>query len=258
MIIVIGYFGILFIHAELNNRLYMKSILDNSNGNSGLPRPIRTFVRREGRMTVAQQRAFIEYWGRFGVEADDRLLDLDKVFGRSTSGVLEIGFGNGESLAAMASAHPDVNYLGIEAHRPGVGHLLLRVARLQLTNLRVMCADAVEVLEKQLPDACLDRIQIFFPDPWPKTRHHKRRLIQPRNVGLLARKLKPFGQLHLATDWEDYALSMLDILSATPELVNTVSGNGFAPRPAWRPITRFEQRGLRFGHVIRDLLFARR
>ena len=222
-----------------------------------LSRPIRSFVRREGRITSAQQRAFTEYWERFGVEADTRLLDPERLFGRSAPWVLEIGFGNGESLAAMAAAHPGVNYLGIEAHRPGVGHLLLRATELQLTNLRVMCADAAEALKKQLPDECFERIQIFFPDPWPKARHHKRRFIQPGNVALLARKLKPFGQLHLATDWEDYALSMLDILNATPELANTVGGNGFTPRPSWRPMTRFEQRGLRLGHAIRDLLFVR-
>ncbi|HRX71434.1 MAG: tRNA (guanosine(46)-N7)-methyltransferase TrmB [Gammaproteobacteria bacterium] len=235
----------------------MASIPDGLNVNRDLSRPIRSFVRREGRITLAQQRAFTKYWGRFGVETDTRLLDPEHLFGRSAPWVLEIGFGNGESLAAMAVAHPEVNYLGIEAHRPGVGHLLLRATELQLTNLRVMCADAAEALEKQLPDECLERIQIFFPDPWPKARHHKRRFIQPGNVALLARKLKPFGQLHLATDWEDYALSMLDILNATPELVNTVDGNGFTPRPSWRPMTRFEQRGLRLGHTIRDLLFVR-
>lgn len=236
----------------------MRSIPDDLNGHNGSSWRIRSFVRREGRITLAQQRALTEYWERFGVEADTVLLDQEQLFGRSALWVLEIGFGNGEALAAMAAAHPEVNYLGIEAHRPGVGHLLLRAAEWQLTNLRVICADAVDVLEKQLPDAGLDRIQIFFPDPWPKKRHRKRRFIQTQNASLLARKLKPGGHLHLATDCEDYALSMLEICNPIPELANAATGNGFAPRPAWRPMTRFEQRGLRLGHVIRDLLFVRR
>jgi len=236
----------------------MTSILDDLNaGDAGSAQRIRSFVRREGRMTLAQQRALTDYWERFGVEADAVLLDPERLFGRHAPWVLEIGFGDGESLVTLAAAHPDMNYLGIEVHRPGVGHLLLRAAELQLTNLRVMCADAVEVLERQLPNECFERIQIFFPDPWPKTRHHKRRFMQPQRISLLVHKLKPFGQLHIATDCEDYALSVLNMFNATPELVNTVAGNGFAPRPVWRPVTKFEQRGLRLGHIIRDLLFAR-
>ncbi len=230
---------------------------DDSNTNNISLSRIRSFVRREGRMTLAQQRALTEYWERFGVESGTVLLDQESLFGRRATWVLEIGFGDGESLATMAATHPDINYLGIEVHRPGVGHLLLRAKELQLTNLRVMCADAIEVLEKQLPNNCFDRIQIFFPDPWPKIRHHKRRFIQPQRVSLLVHKLKPLGQLHLATDCENYALSMLDIFNATPELVNTIAGNGFAPRPDWRPMTKFEQRGLRLNHIIRDLLFLR-
>jgi tRNA (guanine-N7-)-methyltransferase len=236
----------------------MMSIPNDLNANNcGSLRWIRSFVRREGRMTLAQQRALTEYWGRFGVEADAGLLDPERLFGRRAPWILEIGFGNGESLIHIAAAHPEMNYLGIEVHRPGVGHLLLRATELQLTNLRVMCADAIEVLEKQVPDESLERIQIFFPDPWPKTRHHKRRFIQSQRAALLVRKLKPLGQLHIATDCEDYALAMLDLFNATSELVNTVAENGFAPRPPWRPITRFEQRGLRLGHSIRDLLFIR-
>ncbi|MCP5158745.1 MAG: tRNA (guanosine(46)-N7)-methyltransferase TrmB [Gammaproteobacteria bacterium] len=235
----------------------MTSILDNLNTNSSSSQRIRSFVRREGRMTSAQQRALTEHWKRFGIETGAVLLDLEKLFGRRAPCVLEIGFGDGESLAAIAATHLDLNYLGIEVHRPGIGHLLLRVAELQLTNLRIMCADATEVLEKQLPDECLERIQIFFPDPWPKMRHRKRRFIQPQQVSLLIRKLKPLGQLHIATDCEDYALSMLDIFNANPDLVNNMIGNGFAPRPTWRLMTKFEQRGLRLGHTIRDLLFTR-
>ncbi|MDG4549606.1 MAG: tRNA (guanosine(46)-N7)-methyltransferase TrmB [Candidatus Contendobacter sp.] len=209
-------------------------------------------------MTHAQRRALTTLWGRFGVDASTAPLDPATLFERRAPLVLEIGFGDGESLAAMASADPMVNYLGLEVHRPGIGHLLLRAEALALTNLRVMCVDALEVLERQIPDECLDRAQIFFPDPWPKARHQKRRLIQSYFVTLLVHKLKPGGQLHIATDCEDYAHSILNLLNATPELVNQAEGNGFAPRPVYRLLTRFEQRGWRLGHAIRDILFARR
>ena len=233
------------------------SISDDLSTDVDVSRRVRSFVRREGRTTRAQQRALTEWWGQFGVEAGRSLLEIDKVFGRRASLVLEIGFGDGESLVAMAMDHPELDYLGIEIHRPGIGHLLLRVAKLGLSNVRVMCADAVEVLERQIPDQCLDRVQIFFPDPWPKTRHHKRRLIQPPFVALLARKLKPTGQLHVATDCEQYARNILDLFSRAPEWVNTIAGEGFAPRPAHRPPTKFEQRGRRLGHGVWDLLFVK-
>ena len=180
------------------------------------------------------------------------------LFGRQAPLTLEIGFGNGESLAAMANEEPAVNYLGLEVHRPGIGHLLLCAEALALTNLRIMCADAVEVLERQVPDDCLDCVQIFFPDPWPKARHHKRRLIQPPFIALLVQKLKAGGRLHIATDCEDYAHSILNLLNATPALANQAVGNGFAPRPPYRPPTRFERRGWRLGHPSWDLLFTRR
>lgn len=239
----------------LDNALRNGTIPDESN--AGALRRIHSFVRREGRITHAQQRALVECWEPFGVSADAGLLEPESLFGRRAPLVLEIGFGNGESLAAIAAAHPEWDYLGIEVHRPGVGHLLLRATELQLTNLRILCADAVEVLERQLPDECLDRMQIFFPDPWPKVRHQKRRLIQAQRAALLTRKIKPGGQLHIATDCADYACAILELFNATPDLVNA-AGGGFAPRPAWRPLTRFEQRGQRLGHVIRDLLFIRR
>ena len=226
--------------------------------NTSVLRSIHSFVRREGRITGAQQRALMECWKLFGVDAGPVLMEPEILFGRRAPLILEIGFGNGESLAAMAEAHPEWDYLGIEVHRPGIGHLLLRATELQLTNLRILCADAVEALERQLPDECLDRMQIFFPDPWPKARHHKRRLIQKQRVALLVRKIKPHGQLHVATDCEDYACAMLDLFNTTPELANAAIGGGFAPRPTWRPLTKFEQRGQRLGHVIRDLLFIRR
>ncbi|MDQ5911075.1 MAG: tRNA ((7)-)-methyltransferase [Pseudomonadota bacterium] len=240
----------------LNNSL--QNPADFAHGPAFPLRPIRSFVRREGRMTHAQQRALADYWATFGVDAVAGLLNLEALFGRSASRTLEIGFGNGESLATMAAAHPDEDYLGIEVHRPGVGHLLLRATALQLTNLRVLCTDAVEALDRQIPDDAFDRIQIFFPDPWPKVRHHKRRLIQAERVTLLVRKLKPGGQLHVATDCEDYADVILALFNAIPELENVAGDGGFVPRPVWRPLTRFEQRGQRLGHLIRDLLFTRR
>ena len=220
-------------------------------------RPIRSFVRREGRLTLGQQRAIDTFWTNFGVDPGPRTLRLEEVFQRRAPRVLEIGFGDGESLAAMAARHPEEDYLGIEVHRPGVGHLLQRADRLGLTNLKVMCADAVEVLTERLPDACFIRIQIFFPDPWPKKRHHKRRLIQPPFALLLARKLRPGGHLHLATDWEDYAHHMLRVLETAAPFVNTAGLGRFTPRPAYRPLTKFEHRGQRLGHGVRDLVFKR-
>jgi tRNA (guanine-N7-)-methyltransferase len=239
----------------LNSTLQNRVIPDHLN--TGVLRRIRSFVRREGRMTDAQQRALMECWEPFGVEVGEVLLEPESLFGRRAPLVVEIGFGDGESLAIMAAAHPEWDYLGIEVHRPGIGHLLLRATELKLTNLRILCADAIEALERQLPDGCLDRMQIFFPDPWPKTRHHKRRLVQAQWVDLLVRKIKPHGQLHIATDCEDYACAMLSLLNANPELVNAADKGGFAPHPAWRPLTKFEKRGQRLGHIIRDLVFIR-
>ncbi len=219
------------------------------------PRHVLSFVRREGRLTSGQQRALDTLWDRYGVDASPGLLDLDKLFRRRAPRILEIGFGNGQFLATMAQARSDADFLGIEVHRPGVGHVLMRIESLGLSNLRVLCVDAVEVLARQLPDASLNRIQVFFPDPWPKHRHHKRRLIQPDFVALLARKLKPGAHLHLATDWEAYALHMLAVLEAAEGFVNTASK--FAERPYYRPLTKFERRGLSLGHTVWDLLFQR-
>lgn len=219
-------------------------------------RNIRSFVRREGRLTPGQQRAIETHWPRFGVESAPEPLDLDALFGRQAGRLLEIGFGDGEALIAMARARPEMDCLGVEVHRPGVGSLLRQAQLLDLKNLRVMCADAVEVLTHQIPDHGLDRIHIFFPDPWPKKRHHKRRLIQPPFVALLARKLKPGGRLHLATDWEDYAQHMLAVLEACLEFANTEKS--FAPRPDYRTLTKFERRGQRLGHGAWDLIFQRR
>jgi len=213
-------------------------------------------VRREGRLTRSQARALETLWPRWGVEPEG-LLDPDTLFGRSAPRTLEIGFGNGESLAAMAQAAPEQDFLGIEVHRPGVGHLLLRIEELGLTNVRVICQDAVEVLERHIPDESLDRVLLFFPDPWPKKRHHKRRILKPDFIALVARKLKPGGIFHMATDWEDYAQHMLAVLEASPRFRNTAPGGGFVPRPEDRPLTRFEQRGLRLGHGVWDLVYRK-
>lgn len=220
-------------------------------------RDVKSFVRRQGRLTPGQKRAMDIYWSRFGLTCADRVpLDLDRVFNRSASErILEIGFGNGEALLDQAALRPDADFLGIEVHQPGVGHLLMRLGERELGNVRVICDDAMRVLRDGLNEAVLDRVNIYFPDPWPKKRHHKRRLIQPPFVALLARTLKPGGLLHLATDWEPYAEQMLSVLESSPDFVNSTVG--FAPRPPERPLTKFEQRGQRLGHTVRDLLFRR-
>ncbi|MFO1350863.1 MAG: tRNA (guanosine(46)-N7)-methyltransferase TrmB [Gammaproteobacteria bacterium] len=219
-------------------------------------RPIRSYVRREGRLTPAQRRALASFWPSYGADPVPGLLDFIALFGRDAPCVLEIGFGDGEALAAMAQAHPDWNYLGIEVHRPGIGHLLMRLQTLALDNVRVMCGDAADIMRTHLADASLERVQIFFPDPWQKSRHHKRRLIQPEFVALLARKIRSGGLLHLATDWRDYAEHMLAVLATAGDFTNTSAG--FIPRPVDRPLTKFEQRGLRLGHEVWELQFRRR
>ncbi|APZ41915.1 tRNA (guanosine(46)-N7)-methyltransferase TrmB [Acidihalobacter ferrooxydans] len=225
--------------------------------NAKARRPIRSFVRREGRLTPGQERALTALGPRLLLDAQGDTLDLTEVFGRTAPVTLEIGFGNGESLATQAQAHPERDFIGIEVHRPGVGHLLQTIARLALDNLRVFEADAVEVLERRIDDGSLAVIQIFFPDPWHKKRHHKRRLIQPAFVSLLARKLAPGGRIHLATDWAEYAEHMLDVMEATPELGNLHGSRAFAPQPTGRPATKFEQRGQRLGHGVWDLIYRR-
>jgi tRNA (guanine-N7-)-methyltransferase len=220
-------------------------------------RQIRSFVRREGRMTPAQERALVELLPRYGIEAGEAPIDFAAAFGRAAPVHVEIGFGNGTAMAAMAAAHPENNYLGIEVHRPGVGSLLRNVAAAALANVRVLSADATDVLAQRIPDGALVAVYVFFPDPWPKWRHHKRRLIQPEFAALVARKLGPGGMLHCATDWQNYAEQMLAVLSASPEFENT-AGAGYAPRFADRPLTRFENRGTRLGHGVWDLAFRRR
>jgi tRNA (guanine-N7-)-methyltransferase len=220
-------------------------------------RTIRSFVRREGRLTPAQERALDVLWPEFGIEAGVEIINLDTLFGRKAPKVLEIGFGNGASLAEMAAAHPENDYIGIEVHRPGVGHLLNRIEELKLTNVRVACTDAVELIKNQIADSSLSRVQLYFPDPWHKKRHHKRRIIQPAFVDLLAQKLTIGGYLHMATDWEHYAEQMLSDLSESKQFRNCSESNTYIPRPNYRPVTKFEQRGLRLGHGVWDLLFKR-
>jgi tRNA (guanine-N7-)-methyltransferase len=220
------------------------------------PRHVRSFVRREGRITHSQQRALDELLPRFDVPLDGTL-DLDAAFGRSAPRTLEIGFGNGASLAKMASVAPEQDFLGIEVHRPGVGHLLLEIERYMLGNVRVICADAVEVLQQHLAPSCLDRVLLYFPDPWPKTRHHKRRILQPAFVELIRDRLKPGGVFHMATDWQPYAEQMLEVMEATPGFTNSAGRGEFAPKPDYRPETKFERRGLRLGHGVWDLVYVR-
>jgi tRNA (guanine-N7-)-methyltransferase len=220
-------------------------------------RSVRSYVMRAGRATAAQQRALAELWPTYGVEFSAQPLDLDQLFGRAAPRMLEIGFGAGEALLAFAQQHPEFDCIGVEVHQPGVGHLMLGAHAAGLKNLRVISHDAVEVLAQQLPPASLSLAHIFFPDPWPKKRHHKRRLIQPAFVELLARALAARGLLRLATDWEPYAMRMREVLDASTPFENTAGPDGFAARAAERPLTRFERRGQRLGHGVWDLCFRR-
>lgn len=233
--------------------------MNEANTSAPFLRTIKSFVRRQGRLTLGQQRALDELLPRFGIPAGDAPLDLTALFGNDHPVTLEIGFGNGETLAAMAEAAPELNFIGIEVHRPGVGHLLHLIEEKGLTNVRVANEDAVELLKKRIPEASLDRLLLFFPDPWHKSRHHKRRIVQPAFAALVASRLRPGGLWHLATDWENYAEHMREVLEASPDFVNAVGPNLCAPeRPAWRPETKFERRGLRLGHGVWDLLYTRK
>jgi tRNA (guanine-N7-)-methyltransferase len=219
------------------------------------PRTVRTFVRRAGRTTFGQARAFEELGPRFLLPYTGAPLDFSAAFGRNAPVVLEIGFGMGEATAHIAGLMPDTNFLCCEVHEPGVGALLKRIGEQGLANIRILQHDAVEVLDNMLPPQTLDGVHIFFPDPWHKKKHNKRRLIQPELVARLAQRLRPDGYLHCATDWEPYARQMLAVLGAEPLLRNTA--DGFAPKPAYRPLTKFENRGLKLGHGVWDLVFTR-
>ena len=219
-------------------------------------RPIRSFVLRQGRVSNAQRQALEKLMPEYGISLGTGLLDLEHIFGRSAPVFLEIGFGMGERTAAIAKAHPQNDYLAVEVHTPGVGSLLKQIKELGLTNIRVLQHDVVELFRQGLPPECLAGVHIFFPDPWPKARHHKRRLLQPAFVALLCRHLKSGGYIHAATDWQDYAQQILWVFSGEPQLVNTAVD--YAPRPLYRPLTKFEQRGLRLGHGVWDLVFRKK
>lgn len=220
-------------------------------------RPLRSFVQRAGRLTPAQERALDQLWPKFGLELSSGPLDASAAFGRRAPLVFEIGFGNGEALLHGAQHTPERDFIGVEVHRPGVGRVLNAVEAAGLTNLRVFADDAVDVLTRCVADGALSEVRIYFPDPWHKKRHNKRRLIQPGFVNLLAEKLAPGGLLHLATDWEPYAEQMWEVMDAHPDFHNTQGPRGHVPRPLWRPETHFERRGLRLGHGVWDLLYQR-
>ena len=227
-------------------------------GKPGARRPVRSFVLRGGRLTDGQRRALEELWPRWGIDPGPAALDFEALFGNSAPVVMEIGFGNGTALLAMAAAEPQHNFLGVEVHRPGVGRLLLGLEERGIGNVRVVCADAVELLRDRIPPASLDGVRIYFPDPWPKKRHHKRRIVQPAFVGLLAARLKPGGILHLATDWAPYAEHMLEVLRGQPAFENLSPDGRCCERPDWRPRTKYERRGERLGHAVADLVLRRR
>jgi tRNA (guanine-N7-)-methyltransferase len=229
----------------------------SSNEQSPPRRTIRSFVRREGRMSDLQKNAIAELGPHYGLEFSSETLDIAQTFQRQAPTFLEIGFGMGGSLVAMAEAYPENNYIGIEVHRPGVGRLLANVHEKRLTNLKIFCHDAVEILKQTIADDCLDGVFLFFPDPWPKAKHHKRRIVQPAFAALAAKKLKPGGFFHMATDWENYAEHMLDVMNNAPMFVNQSLAGGAVEKPSYRPLTKFEQRGQRLGHGIWDLVFVK-
>jgi tRNA (guanine-N7-)-methyltransferase len=214
-------------------------------------------VLRQGRLTPAQQQALETLWPRYGIEPGAGWLNFETLFGRKAPVMVELGFGNGEALAEMAGRDPDTDFIGIEVHRPGVGHLLRLLEAGGIRNVRVAAADAVEFLSERIPDASLAGVRIWFPDPWPKKRHHKRRLIQAGFISLLAKKMSRGAVLHLATDWVPYAEHMLEVLSAEAAFENLSPSADYCERPQWRPLTRFEQRGEILGHQTHDLLFRR-
>lgn len=219
-------------------------------------RTIRSFVRREGRISKAQLSAWERLWPVYGLDANEAgFIVFENLFGRLADTVLEIGFGDGQSLAEMAKNAPEKNFIGIEVYRTGVGNVLTLIEKYNLSNIRIFCADAIEVLTRKIPDDSLTTLQLFFADPWPKARHHKRRIVQASFVKLVSQKLKSLGTFHLATDWMDYAYHMMAILGDSADFININGENQFTPRPHFRPLTKYEQRGLRLGHQTRDLIF---
>lgn len=220
------------------------------------PTRIRSYIRRQGRTTAGQQQALDNYWDKYCLDPA-LTYDFEKVFPCRSPLVVEIGFGNGESLATMAEQNPDYNFLGIEVHRPGVGHLMLLLEQKGLTNVKIYHHDAMEILAQKIPDRYLAGVHLFFPDPWQKRKHHKRRIVRPAFIHLLNKKLRPGGYFHAATDWEHYAKDMLATLSLDEGLINTSPSGDFCPKPDYRPLTKFEKRGLRLGHGVWDLIFKK-
>ncbi|SFF82921.1 tRNA (guanosine(46)-N7)-methyltransferase TrmB [Neptunomonas qingdaonensis] len=220
-------------------------------------RTVRSFVKRAGRTTEGQQKALEDVWPVMGLEVKNGPVVFSEVFGRDAPVVLEIGFGMGDSLLEMASREPDKNYIGIEVHTPGVGRLLSNANDEGLTNIRIYAEDAIEVLAKCIPDNSLDVVQLFFPDPWHKKRHHKRRIVQPDFAQNLRKKLKVGGYFHMATDWENYAEHMMDVMSAAEGYTNKMGEGQYSPQPEWRPVTKFQKRGERLGHGMWDLMFEK-
>ena len=219
---------------------------------------IRSFVLRQGRITSGQERALAEHWPRYGLDVDENLrVDAASLFGDARELILEIGFGNGESLVQMAEAAPQQGFVGIEVHRPGVGHALVLAAAAGIGNLRVIRHDAVAIIHDHVPDGALSRVQIYFPDPWPKARHHKRRIVQRAFTDLIWRKLRAGGEIHCATDWAEYAEWMRDVFASDDKWQNLGGADGYAPRPDWRPQTKFERRGERLGHGVWDLRYRK-
>jgi tRNA (guanine-N7-)-methyltransferase len=228
---------------------------ETESGEAGARRRVRSFVLRAGRLTEGQKRALRELWPVYGLVDEGTVIEFGSLFGNSQPVILEIGFGNGDATWQMAGAHPDENYLAVEVHRPGVGHLLLKLQEHDIGNVRIACEVAVELLHQRIPESSLAGVRIYFPDPWPKKRHHKRRIIQPPFIDLLAEKMYPGGVLHLATDWEPYAEHMLEVMNARKDFENLSPENGPVPKPAWRPDTKYEKRGERLGHGVFDLVF---
>lgn len=220
------------------------------------PARIRSFIRRQGRATAGQKLALESHGDKYCLSPQQAFV-AEQAFGRQAPLIVEIGFGNGDSLAAMAQANPDLNYLGIEVHRPGVGHLMMLLEQRGINNVRIYHHDAIEILEQKIPDHSVAGVHLFFPDPWHKRRHHKRRIVRPSFLALLHKKLVPGGYFHAATDWEDYAKDMLAILSADAGLNNTSPSGDYCPRPDYRPLTKFENRGIRLGHGVWDLIFTK-
>ncbi len=220
-------------------------------------RNIRSFVLRKGRLTTAQQLALDELWPHYGIERGETILEFDEHFDRSADVIVEIGFGNGESTWQMAQQEPEKNFIGIEVHEPGVGHLLMALEELGIDNVRIACEDAVPFLQKRVADGSLAGVRIYFADPWPKKRHHKRRIIQPDFVNQLARCMAKGSILHLATDWQPYAEHILEVMQTRTDFVNLSDAGDYCERPDWRPYTKYEERGENLGHEVRDLLYQR-